>query len=250
MKIHVHVVSNQPVDCTSLAEELRHPQMPELVYGTKVRWQITAHCRSLQAEDLVGPIDEPSALVLTGQTPTELLEIPGLAANVANLLQAAPTAWGQRPVLLALPSGMRQDWLGEMPAWVSDWVSPPVKQREIGLRIWTLLKRGGSDHWRRHYGGLSLTPAKRQVFYGSQNALLTQTELMLLEFFLKKKGEIVRSEELLDFFRDCGKSAEANNLRVAIFQLRLKLAIISRSHVTVSNVHRKGYCLQEKTGRV
>jgi DNA-binding winged helix-turn-helix (wHTH) protein len=53
-------------------------------------------------------------------------------------------------------------------------------------------------------------------------------------------------KELILLFKSTGKSTEGSNIRVTIFQLRLKLEMLTRSRYTLASVYRQGYCLRTK----
>ncbi|MGV3655037.1 MAG: hypothetical protein ACO1N5_12570, partial [Noviherbaspirillum sp.] len=47
-------------------------------------------------------------------------------------------------------------------------------------------------------------------------------------------------------FKSSGKSTEGSNIRVTVFQLRLKLEMLTRSQFTIVSVYKRGYCLKQK----
>jgi DNA-binding response OmpR family regulator len=137
--------------------------------------------------------------------------------------------------------------LTDFPDIVTDWVYAPLVPLDIARRVFFALERRCSIKFGLQFAGVTVIPETRQVVYEGQSVRLTSSEYTLLELFVKRMGAVIPSHELALFFKSSGKSAEPNNIRVSIFQLRMKLESITRSRVTLASVHKQGYRLRQKS---
>jgi DNA-binding response OmpR family regulator len=96
------------------------------------------------------------------------------------------------------------------------------------------------------FGALMLSRPNQMASYGTKTCKLTPSESMLLEIFMDHAGSVVTFDRLVSIFLANGKSAEPNNIRVAMFQLRLKLEMLTRSQIALNNIYKQGYCLRHR----
>jgi DNA-binding response OmpR family regulator len=129
---------------------------------------------------------------------------------------------------------------------IADWIVGSVNCDELFHRAMFLISKQVAPKRERDFGVLRILHDSRTIVSGSRSRSLTEFEFNLAEFFLSKAGTIVSTTRVLDFFRQAGRSAQRNNVRVAISALRTKLEEISDSQVSVVNVYRKGYSLRQR----
>jgi DNA-binding winged helix-turn-helix (wHTH) protein len=60
-------------------------------------------------------------------------------------------------------------------------------------------------------------------------------------------GTVIPIKDLIMLFKSSGKSTEGSNIRVTIFQLRLKLEMLTKSQYALVSVYKQGYCLRPKS---
>ena len=82
-----------------------------------------------------------------------------------------------------------------------DYVTKPVGSREMVARVKAILRRAGEDRKTADiftFGNVSVDFRRHEVLKSGETVHLTALEFRLLEYFIKKKGEVVRRDDLLD----------------------------------------------------
>jgi DNA-binding response OmpR family regulator len=82
-----------------------------------------------------------------------------------------------------------------------DYVTKPVGSREMVARVKAILRRAGEDKKAGDiftFGDVSVDFGRHEVIKSGEAVHLTALEFRLLEFFIRKKGEVVRRDDLLD----------------------------------------------------
>jgi DNA-binding response OmpR family regulator len=82
-----------------------------------------------------------------------------------------------------------------------DYVIKPVGSREMVARVKAILRRSGEEEKSQEifeFGDVSVDFRRHEVLKSGEEVHLTALEFRLLEFFIQKKGEVVRRDELLD----------------------------------------------------
>ena len=72
-------------------------------------------------------------------------------------------------------------------------------------------------------GDLRFDPGARQVWRGAIEVPLTAREMALLEFLMRRKGDVVSKTEILDHVWDGGFDGDLNIVEVYVGHLRKKL---------------------------
>jgi DNA-binding response OmpR family regulator len=135
----------------------------------------------------------------------------------------------------------------DLPDLISDWTFLPLDITELARRIFSALKRKNILKPKLRYGALSLISESRTLVFFGNTMHLTRSEFVLAELFLTQMGTVIPLSDLAMLFRSTGKSTEGSNIRVTIFQLRLKLEMLTKGQYTVMSVYKQGYCLKQKT---
>jgi DNA-binding response OmpR family regulator len=94
---------------------------------------------------------------------------------------------------------------------------------------------------------ISIQPAGFEMVYEGKTARLTPTEHLLIQRFVNSAGGTIPIKELEALFRKAGRSATSNNVRHAIFALRMKMEQVSRRRVSIRAVYGQGYRLFRKS---
>jgi DNA-binding response OmpR family regulator len=151
------------------------------------------------------------------------------------------------PVIAILESEKVVCDIRDMPEIIADWVFEPLNYQEIARRIFAVLKRKNLLKNRLHFGALTLLSEMRTILFFGKSMHLTRSEFALAELFLSQMGSVIPFSDLVLLFRSTGKSTEGSNIRVTIFQLRLKLEMLTKGQYTLVSVYKQGYCLKQKT---
>jgi DNA-binding winged helix-turn-helix (wHTH) protein len=170
----------------------------------------------------------------------ERKELAFLSYSGTNLPRLAPLiAVFESPTVLAE--------VRELPELISDWIFFPLDPNELARRIHATLKRKNIIKTKLRYGVLSVVAESRTLVFFGNSMQLTRSEFALADLFLSQMGTVIPLADLALLFRSTGKSTTGSNIRVTVFQLRLKLEMLTKGQYTITSVYKQGYCLKQKT---
>lgn len=199
------------------------------------------HASELHADDLLINVEFPSMLIIEARDSAQIEKIQDFGK-----LKNAPLISAQFvPIIAAFHSDASLGGMIDLPDLISDWLFIPVAVPELARRILGVLREKKLLRTKLQFGFLTLLPNLRTVSYFGKTMHLTESEFALAELFFSQSG-IVPTSDLTHLFKSNGKSAENNNIRVTIFQLRLKLEMLTKSQFTLASVYKQGYCLKQK----
>jgi two-component system OmpR family response regulator len=105
-----------------------------------------------------------------------------------------------------------------------DYLTKPFSYAVLLARLRALLRRGARERPAvLHAGDLRLDPAAKRTWRGEAEIELTARELALLEFLLRRRGEVVSKREILDHVWDYDFEGDPNIVEVYVRHLRNKL---------------------------
>jgi DNA-binding response OmpR family regulator len=105
-----------------------------------------------------------------------------------------------------------------------DYLTKPFSYAVLVARLRALLRRGARERPAvLAAGDLRLDPAARRAWRGEQEVELTARELALLEFLLRRRGEVVGKREIIEHVWDYDFEGDPNIVEVYIRRLRVKL---------------------------
>ncbi len=117
-----------------------------------------------------------------------------------------------------------EDRVAGLDAGADDYLAKPFDFRELTARLRALARRetpGRPEVLR--FGDLSLDPATRAVSAGGQDVRLTAKEWAVLEYLMRRAGDVVSPEELLEHVWDDQVDPFTNTVRVQVGTLRRKI---------------------------
>ena len=184
--------------------------------------------RGLQAEgfavDLAG--DGPTGLELArhGGYDAMILDImlPGLSGY--RVVQALRSEKNWIPVLMLSAKDGEYDQADGLDCGADDYLTKPFSYVVLLARLRALLRRGAPERPSvLQIGDLSLDPARRRVVRAGAEITLTAREYALLEYFMRRPGEVVSKTELLDHVWDASLDTAPNAVEVYVGYLRRKI---------------------------
>jgi DNA-binding response OmpR family regulator len=105
-----------------------------------------------------------------------------------------------------------------------DYVTKPFSFVVLLARIRALIRRGAGERPAvLGAGDLRFDPGPRRTWRGDVEIELTARESALLEFLLRRKGDVVSKREILDHVWDYGFQGDPNIVEVYVRHLRNKL---------------------------
>jgi two-component system, OmpR family, response regulator len=148
----------------------------------------------------------------------------------------------QLPVLLLTALDSVDDRVRGLDAGADDYLVKPFQLAELEARARALTRRGrlGAPTVIRH-GRLSFDLVGRVAELDGARLDLSARELSLLELFLRRQGQLVHKDQLVDHLCEWGEEVSANAIEVYVHRLRKKLA---PAGVRISTVRNAGYCLE------
>jgi DNA-binding response OmpR family regulator len=105
-----------------------------------------------------------------------------------------------------------------------DYLTKPFSSVVLLARLRALIRRGAGERPALlEAGDLRLDPGARRVWRGRDEVRLTARETALLEFLLRRKGEVVSKTAILDHVWDYAFEGDVNIVEVYVRHLRNKL---------------------------
>jgi DNA-binding response OmpR family regulator len=128
------------------------------------------------------------------------------------------------PVLMLSAKDGEYDQADGLDCGADDYLTKPFSYVVLLARLRALLRRGVSERpVVMSYGDLELDPAQRRVTVGGAEVALTAREFTLLEYLLRRAGEVVSKTELLDHVWDAALDTAPNAVEVYVGYLRRKI---------------------------
>ena len=184
--------------------------------------------RGLQAEgfavDVAG--DGPRGLDLArhGGYDAMILDVmlPGLSGYRVVQQLRAEQHW--LPVLMLSAKDGEYDQADGLDCGADDYLTKPFSYVVLLARLRALLRRGAAPRPAVLTAGpLTLDPARRRVTRDGGEITLTAREYAVLEYLMRRPGQVVSKTELLDHVWDAALDTAPNAVEVYVGYLRRKL---------------------------
>ena len=148
--------------------------------------------------------------------------LPGMSGyRVCSALREAGV-WS--PILMLTAKDGEHDEADALDLGADDFLTKPFSYVVLVARLRALLRRGERERPSvLEVGDLKVDPASRRVWRADTEISLTARELSLLEFFARRKGEVVGKREVLDHVWDADFDGDPNIVEVYVRHLRNKL---------------------------
>ncbi len=151
------------------------------------------------------------------------------------------------PVLMLTARDAVHDRVRGLDAGADDYLTKPFSFEELLARVRALIRRGTAERpVILAVGDLRLDPASHEVKRGDLLVELTSKEFALLEFLMRRAGEVLTRGTLIEHVWDFAYDGDSNVVDVHIRNLRLK---IDRpfGRASLETVRRVGYRLRDET---
>jgi two-component system OmpR family response regulator len=148
-------------------------------------------------------------------------------------------------IILTARAEIEQRVIG-LDAGADDYLTKPFDYAELCARVRALLRRDlRSREPLLQCGELTLDPAAHTAMQGSRRLALTRKEFGILECLLRRRGEIVRQEDLLEHVWNAEANPFTNTVRVHVNALRRKLGDTAAMPRYIQTVVGVGYRLDD-----
>jgi DNA-binding response OmpR family regulator len=152
------------------------------------------------------------------------------------------------PILMLTAKDGEWDQVEALDTGADDYVTKPFSFDVLLARLRSLLRRGRQERpTSLSAGDLVLDPATRRARRGDTVLPLTAREMSLLEFLLRRKGDVVTKQQILAHVWDFSFEGDPNIVEVYVARLRRK---IDRpfGRDSIETVRGAGYRLNDEEG--
>ena len=195
--------------------------------------------------------DGGEALWLARETEYDaiLLDIMLPVMNGYKVCETLRAEGNWTPILMLTAKDGEWDQIEALDTGADDYVTKPFSFDVLLARLRSLLRRGRHERPTQLVAGdLVLDPATRRVTRGTAALNLTSRETSLLEFLMRRKGEVVTKQQILTHVWDYGFDGDPNIIEVYIARLRRKIDKPFDT-LTIETVRGSGYRLAEQDNR-
>jgi two-component system OmpR family response regulator len=148
------------------------------------------------------------------------------------------------PVLVVSILSSVDEKVRGLKAGADDYLAKPFAMAELGARVEALLRRlGGARQTTLKVGDFEMDLIERTVFCAATKIDLGPREFKLLEYFLRRPGQMITRTMLLQDVWDHELSIESNVIDAHVTNLRKKIDLKNRPS-RILNVRRVGYVLR------
>jgi DNA-binding response OmpR family regulator len=128
------------------------------------------------------------------------------------------------PILMLTARAGESDQVEALDTGADDYVTKPFSFQVLLARLRSLLRRGVRERpTRLSVGDLVLDPATRKVTRGGTELALTSREHSLLEFLMRRQGQVVTKADILAHVWDYAFEGDPNIVEVYVGRLRRKV---------------------------
>ena len=148
--------------------------------------------------------------------------LPGLGG--LELCAALREAGNWTPILMLTAKDGPDDEARALDGGADDFLGKPFSYAVLVARLRALLRRGGGSRpVELSAGDLRMDPAAHQVWRGDTEIALTPRQFSLLEFFLRRAGEVLPKSVILEHVWDFAFEGDPNIVEVYVRQLRQRI---------------------------
>jgi two-component system, OmpR family, response regulator len=128
------------------------------------------------------------------------------------------------PVIMLTARDAVGDRVRGLDSGADDYLTKPFSLAELSARLRALARRSPVERPPvLEVGDLRLDPATRQLWRGGTEIALSAREYMLLETFMRRPGQVLSQDQLLEAAWDLGLELRSNVVEVYVRYLREKI---------------------------
>ena len=148
--------------------------------------------------------------------------LPGM--NGYKVCSSLREAGNWTPIIMLTAKDGELDEAEALDTGADDFLSKPFSYIVLVARIRALLRRGGRERPPvLEVGDLRLDPAAHRTWRGEVEITLTPRQFSLLEYLMRKAGEVVSKAEILEHVWDYAFEGDPNIVEVYIRHLRKRI---------------------------
>jgi two-component system OmpR family response regulator len=152
------------------------------------------------------------------------------------------------PILMLTAKDGEFDEAEALDTGADDFVTKPFSYVALVARLRALIRRGATERPAvLEAGDLRFDPGERRAWRGNEEVSLTAREMALLEFLLRRRGEVVSKIDILDHVWDGRFDGDPNIVEVYVRHLRNKLDR-PFGRTSIATIRGAGYRLEADGG--
>ena len=152
------------------------------------------------------------------------------------------------PILMLTARSLPEEEARALDAGADDFLAKPFSYLVLVARLRALLRRGGHERPAvLEVGDLRLDPATHQAWRGGREVELTPRQFSLLEFLMRRPGEVISKAQILEHVWDFAFDGDPNIVEVYVRQLRQRIDVPFERHA-LQTVRLVGYRLDSGGG--
>jgi two-component system, OmpR family, response regulator len=160
-----------------------------------------------------------------------------------SIIETLRSEGNATPALVISALSTVDERINGLKAGGDDYLVKPFDIRELAARVEALLRRGGDVRLTRlQVGGLEMDLVERTVRFDGKLVDLLPREFKLLEYFMRRPGQIVTRAMLLEDVWKFNFMAQTNVVDVQVGNLRRKLDLTGMRRLIV-NIRKVGFKL-------
>lgn len=128
------------------------------------------------------------------------------------------------PIIMVTARAAVEDRIKGLDVGADDYLTKPFSLAELLARLRALARRGPAQRTTEvEVGTLRIDPSARQAWRGEHEISLSSREFALLEAFMRRPGQVLSINQLLDAAWDLGYEHRSNVVEVYVRYLREKI---------------------------
>jgi DNA-binding response OmpR family regulator len=148
--------------------------------------------------------------------------LPGMNGYLVCAALREAGVW--TPILMLTAKDGEFDEAEALDTGADDFVTKPFSYVALVARLRALIRRGAGERPAvLGSGDLRFDPGARRTWRGDAEVRLTAREMALLEFLLRRRGEVVSKTDILNHVWDSSFDGDPNVVEVYVGHLRQKL---------------------------
>ncbi|MFO7942687.1 MAG: response regulator transcription factor [Anaerolineales bacterium] len=150
------------------------------------------------------------------------------------------------PILILTARERVEDKITGLDLGADDYLVKPFHFEELTARIRAILRRNRKERTPvLTVGNIKLDPSSKKVWLKKQKLMLTRKEFGILHYLMRRSGEVVSQEELIEHVWNERVNLFTNTVRVHIHSLRQKLGDEADKPKYIETLVGQGYRLVE-----
>ena len=148
------------------------------------------------------------------------------------------------PIIMLTAKSSEMDKISGLDYGADDYITKPFSLSELLARIRAILRRSYPEEEalkNYSFGNVVIDFTKMEVFVNSKEIRFTKKEFAILEYFIKRDGEVVPRHELLNNIWGYDKAPTTRTVDTFILEIRKKIEEIPSSPKHIVSISGVGY---------